>query len=745
MTDVPERRRNGLFWKNIPSALSSQRPCVAEIKHVEGLLLDSQLGDNERHCKQGLSDSSADYQPFVRRGCQRPERKEFDLLEEHQINEDDDDDDDDDDEEKKVPTKRWIMHSAVMFGREFCYAIETALVAPTLLQIGLPEQYYSLTWFLSPVLALLFSPLIGSASDHCTSPWGRRRPFILFLCCGVLLGVTLFLNGASLGRLMRSDTTSWWCGLVFTVFGVVLMDFCADSTESPIRAYLLDIAQSEDQEMALNIHAGAAGLGGAIGYMIGGIKWTSTFLGEIFSSQQQIIFLFTIIIFTTSVALHLFSIPEKPLVTTRRMQSHRQPHCPGIVTVSQTKETARDIIDMASGEPLGKQREPEASSLDASVTRCRSEPILNFSPQPLTWPHCFDYCDTGDRKTIAGIGKLFSHCSNDGTLCSTIPFPVPPESARNCWIQEKKTASTVVIGESLIVCPQQPGSGDSVSLEEGCNTTGLHQQQEDGNDVRVLCKTMQHLPRELWRLCICNFVTWFTLLTFSLGYTDFMGQTVYGGNPTAPDNSTEINLYNSGVQMGCWGLVLYSFTTSVLSALFQKFGQGLSIKTIYCISTSSFFIGSSIMAMFPNVYISIVMMSTMGLFYMGMLYCPYALLGLYHEDEAFVKNSLVRTNRGYGIDCAILVSQVYISQILVATSLSFMVDMYGSVLILPIASAFFSFCSLVIAAFLVVYPERSAVLPGEHPLTVGDVYDSCDQLQSCTISQAHHEWRETSL
>ncbi|NXS13441.1 S45A4 protein, partial [Neodrepanis coruscans] len=100
-------------------------------------------------------------------------------------------------------------------------------------------------------------------------------------------------------------------GIVLTVLGVVVLDFCADATEGPIRAYLLDVVDSEEQDMALNIHAFSAGLGGAIGYMLGGLDWTQTFLGGIFKSQQQVLFFFAAIIFSVSVALHLFSIEEE--------------------------------------------------------------------------------------------------------------------------------------------------------------------------------------------------------------------------------------------------------------------------------------------------------------------------------------------------------------------------------------------------------------------------------------------------
>lgn len=48
-------------------------------------------------------------------------------------------------------------------------------------------------------------------------------------------------------------------GIVLTIIGVIVLDFCADASEGPIRAYLLDVADTEEQDMALNIHAFSAG------------------------------------------------------------------------------------------------------------------------------------------------------------------------------------------------------------------------------------------------------------------------------------------------------------------------------------------------------------------------------------------------------------------------------------------------------------------------------------------------------
>lgn len=64
-----------------------------------------------------------------------------------------------------------------------------------------------------------------------------------------------FVSGLSIGDTPNQQHI----GIVLTVLGVVVLDFCADAAEGPITAYLLDVADTDEQDMALNIHGLCAG------------------------------------------------------------------------------------------------------------------------------------------------------------------------------------------------------------------------------------------------------------------------------------------------------------------------------------------------------------------------------------------------------------------------------------------------------------------------------------------------------
>ncbi|NWY51971.1 S45A2 protein, partial [Chionis minor] len=215
---------------------------------------------------------------------------------------------------KKRVMGRLVMHSMAMFGRELCYAVEAAFVTPVLLSVGLPKNLYSLVWLISPILGFMLQPVVGSASDHCTCSWGRRRPYILGLGIIMLLGMALYLNGdvmisAFIGE--RDNQQTW--AIVVTMLGVVLFDFAADFIDGPIKAYLFDVCSHQDKEKGLHYHALLTGLGGALGYLIGAVDWGQTVLGYSLASEFQVIFFFAALVFLICLTLHLRSIPEVPL------------------------------------------------------------------------------------------------------------------------------------------------------------------------------------------------------------------------------------------------------------------------------------------------------------------------------------------------------------------------------------------------------------------------------------------------
>nr|XP_020453236.1 solute carrier family 45 member 4-like [Monopterus albus] len=753
-----------------------------------------------------------------------------------------------------ISLKRWLMHGAVMFGREFCYAMETALVTPVLLQIGLPEQYYSLTWFLSPVLGLIFTPLIGSASDRCTLRWGRRRPFILALCIGTLIGVALFLNGSLIGLSLGDAQGRQPIGIVLTVLGVVVLDFCADATEGPIRAYLLDVADTEEQDMALNIHAASAGLGGAVGYALGGLDWTHTFLGAVFQSQEQILFFFAAVLFSSSVVLHLFSIEEQQYSPQHdRLYQDPDPSNPQPTANGRTglfapklemigKDETMDSYDLYDpyGDDQSEHGDMDMDFLDAELVRSKSDSVLamadatldhldhdalflchiepsiftdRLSPyhgSPPTTSSFFNPSHNASHSQLTNLRHSNNAASQD-LLHHQKHAPTHKISHLSACLQEMENddGQKVLLNNQLneqqtlnerlfaMLTSADRASTNRLSSQGQTHHSGMVKASSTGaptrqshhhhtfyrqpsctfsyygrvgshryryrranaaflikpsrsmNDlyevevrhrrkrkqrtrhrsgnttsssgdteseegevettVRLLWLSMLKMPPELLRLCACHLFTWFSIIAEAVFFTDFMGQVIYNGDPTASANSTSLANYHRGVQMGCWGLVIYAMTAATCSAVLQKYLDNfdLSIKVIYILGTLGFSIGTAVMAIFPNVYVAMVMISSMGIISMSISYCPYALLGQYHEMKKYIHHSPGSSRRGFGVDCAILSCQVYISQILVASALGAVVEAVGSVRVIPIVASGGSLLGFFTACFLVIYPATN--------------------------------------
>ncbi|XP_051999250.1 solute carrier family 45 member 4-like [Xyrauchen texanus] len=702
-----------------------------------------------------------------------------------------------------IPKRLWVMHGAVMFGREFCYAMETALVTPVLLQLGLPEQYYSLTWFLSPILGLIFTPLIGSASDRCTLKWGRRRPFILLLCVGVLIGVALFLNGSIMGLSLGDIPSNQPIGIVLTVVGVVILDFCADALEGPIRAYLLDVADLEEQDVALTIHSFSGGLGGALGYMLGGLDWTYTFLGQAFKAQEQVLFFFAAIIFIISATLHLFSIKEHLYnPNQQRVMKDEDADRPPVQSCGSFPSTrlVPQLEFIPEEEPFTANEDDHCEwealedFLNIDLVRCKSDSVLampdatiqldadldlerdgqflcDFEPNvfqdchalqhygmPLDCQysnngqlgHCTDHHSqkadsngetvsgaakavngsfagqgtpiTGDTNATGQSGKANLRQASTTVRCHHPTFYRQPSftfsyHGRVGFLWRRRYANMagpIKSSQSLNDIDKITRRHEQQKLQPSRSAVSSRNEEDEesedgegGTTITLLWLYMLKMPPQLWRLCVCHLLTWFSMIAQAVFYTDFMGQVIFDGDPTAAANSTALQNYSKGVQMGCWGLVIYAATTALCSDVLQRIlnNYDLSIKIIYILGTLGFTVGTAIMAIFPNVYVAMVMISTMGVISLSISYCPYTLLGQYHENKEYIHHSPGNSQRGFGIDCAILSCQAYIAQIFVASALGAVINAVRTVRVVPIVASGGSFLAFLAAAFLVIYPD----------------------------------------
>ncbi|XP_025954160.2 membrane-associated transporter protein isoform X1 [Dromaius novaehollandiae] len=516
-------------------------------------------------------------------------------------------------EPSKRGTGRLVMHSMAMFGREFCYAVEAAFVTPVLLTVGLPKNLYSLVWLISPILGFVLQPVVGSASDHCTSSWGKRRPYILGLGIIMLLGMALYLNGdvmISAFITEREKQQTW--AIVTTMLGVVLFDFAADFIDGPIKAYLFDVCSHQEKEKGLHYHAlltgivserrkpqrifaregvetsvaicsaiswralstrageifqDTFGLGGALGYLTGAMDWSQTILGHYLISEFQVMFFFAALVFLVCLTVHLCSIPEVPL----RYDS----------------EETKFLLEVDEPCQYNSIEEIKNGYLKSAYTEIKAAPKPRKCPGP-------SQTETRRRMTL-----------------------------------------------------------------------------------KSLLKTLLSMPSHYRNLCVSHLFGWMAFLSNMLFFTDFMGQVVYQGSPYAPRNSTLYHAYERGVEVGCWGLCINAISSSLYSYLQKALLPYIGLKGLYFIGYLLFGLGTGLTGLFPNVYSTLALCSLFGVMSSTLYTVPFHLIAEYHREEENLKlqdgDQAREHERGKGIDCAALTCMVQLAQIILGVGLGLLV------------------------------------------------------------------------
>ncbi|XP_069893375.1 proton-associated sugar transporter A isoform X1 [Dipodomys merriami] len=641
-----------------------------------------------------------------------------------------------------------LFNGCILFGIEFSYAMETAYVTPVLLQMGLPDQLYSLVWFISPILGFLLQPLLGAWSDRCTSRFGRRRPFILVLAIGALLGLSLLLNGRDIGLALADTATNHKWGILLTVCGVVLMDFSADSADNPSHAYMMDVCGPVDQDRGLNIHALLAGLGGGFGYVVGGIHWDRTGFGRALGGQLRVVYIFTAVTLSVTTVLTLASIPERPLQppgekrTAMKSPSLPLPPSPPVA------------VDAGAGDALPT---PAAGGVYASF----SSPIS--PPSPLTPKYGSFLSRDSSLSGLSEFASSFgtSHidsvlidcftAGHDGYLAlpSSLPrqavsasFPRAPDGwgrpdRRDGGLASgadgdvlrvgsldasKPRASGILKRPQTLALPDAAGGGGPETSRRRTVTfsqqvanillngvkyeselTGAGEPADQPLSLRRLCATICHMPAALRSLCLNHFLGWLSFEGMLLFYTDFMGEVVFQGDPKAPHASEAYQKYNRGVTVGCWGLCIYAFSAAFYSAILEKLEERLSIRTLYFIAYLAFGLGTGLATLSRNLYVVLSLCVTYGVLFSTLCTLPYSLLCDYYQSKKFAGSGADGGRRGMGVDISLLSCQYFLAQILVSLVLGPLTSAVGSATGVMYFSSLVSFLGCLYSSLFVTY------------------------------------------
>ncbi|XP_075875339.1 solute carrier family 45 member 3 isoform X3 [Nelusetta ayraudi] len=205
---------------------------------------------------------------------------------------------------------RLVLLNCLTCGLEICLATGITYVPPLLLEAGVEERYMTMVLGIGPVLGLLFTPLIGSASDNCSSNYGRRRPFIWLLSLGVLFALIIIPHADTLAARLA------WGGqtfqVAFLIFGVGLLDFCGQVCFTPLEALLSDLYRNEeDCGQAFAMFSLMVSVGGCVGYLLNAKDWSHSLLSVYLGGQVEFLFLLLIIIFVPSVFITM-KVSEEP-------------------------------------------------------------------------------------------------------------------------------------------------------------------------------------------------------------------------------------------------------------------------------------------------------------------------------------------------------------------------------------------------------------------------------------------------
>lgn len=227
----------------------------------------------------------------------------------------------------RVPLRRLLRVASIACGIQFGWALQLSLLTPYIQELGIPHAWSSLIWLCGPLSGLFVQPLVGHMSDHCTSRYGRRRPFIVVGALSIVLAVLIIGYSADLGWLIgdRGDVRPRAIG--FFVVGFWILDVANNVSQGPCRALLADLTGKDHRRnrVANAYFSLFIAIGNVFGYATGSFSgwykifpFTRTSACSVNCANLKSAFLIDIVFIAITTYLSVSAAQELPLVSSDR-------------------------------------------------------------------------------------------------------------------------------------------------------------------------------------------------------------------------------------------------------------------------------------------------------------------------------------------------------------------------------------------------------------------------------------------
>jgi len=191
-------------------------------------------------------------------------------------------------------------------------------------------------------------------------------------------------------------------------------------------------------------------------------------------------------------------------------------------------------------------------------------------------------------------------------------------------------------------------------------------------------RTISSAPPVLRDLFWADLASWIAIMAHGMFYTDFVATAVYGGQPDAPPGSVYDLLFDEGVRMGSWGLLLHSITACVYAVFVQEHvTKMIGLRRSYQLGLAIFALSMAVTVLNTSSLSCLnLAAAASGLGYAVITTIPNALVTMYHEDPILYFGTDAG-KAGVGADIAILDSGYYLSQIGLSLVMGRLVEMTG--------------------------------------------------------------------